>query len=195
MLVMAVGLLVLQLFTICYRETRPALFLRVNIMSIVIILMITSLSLKITASSINLEEDGGICDRREYFPDGWFERYPKEDYQDYVYFKFFFECKPGSNLKYMNRATLALTISTIWASILLATMGFEFLFTMAKRELILRFEAANLEDQISTDGETNREMKKAAMFPVNAPGHNETSREEEATIEHASYEVQTDEEE
>ncbi len=63
----------------------------------------TALHLHTLALS-KLDEEGGICDRNTYFPDGWYDKYPLQYYRDYAYFKFFHDCEMGEDAIHSIRA-------------------------------------------------------------------------------------------
>ncbi len=63
---------------------------------IVLVMIGTAMRLHIHALSA-LDEEGGICDRNTYFPNGWYDKYPLQYYRDYAYFKFFHECEIGED--------------------------------------------------------------------------------------------------
>lgn len=76
----------------------------------------TAMGLHLLALS-RVNEDGGICDRNNYFPDGWFDRYPLQSYREYAYFKFFRECEMGkdgvNSVVSKNCQIMAFTVSCV----------------------------------------------------------------------------------
>lgn len=76
---------------------------------VISILSATALALQAVAVD-KIHDEGGICDRDSYFPDEWNVKFPFQLYPSYAYFKYFHECKVGSD---GNHAKMSIIFSTL----------------------------------------------------------------------------------
>ena len=75
----------------------------------IIVAIFTSVSLGLQVLALDkIHDEGGICDRDEYYPNGWYDRFPLHSFPGYAYFKFFNECKMGHDA---HRARQAIVIN------------------------------------------------------------------------------------